>query len=236
MSILLLFMGFDLLSHNISHSLENIGDHEPHVAHDHAPSPISARAMALISLLAIASTLVSAVMLRNHARIAKAMRLTSLRFLPAILSNPTHLLTLSCSIVQLLMPLLDLPSFVLVDQALSTAMALLMTVLGYQLVKTLGSILLMSYSGEGSIADVLRDIETDPSVKTIEEAKFWQVHYGLCMANLKLRVRGTEDSLTKVRERISAIVKARLGGSDDAKGTSSSQHWEISTQLIIEKD
>lgn len=237
MSILLLFMGFDLLSHNISHGLENVGDHEPHVAHDHTPNPLSSRSVALISLLAIASTLISAVMLENHARIAKSMRITSLSFLPSVLSNPTHLLTLSCSAVQLLIPIFSLDHVRYVDGGLSFAMAGLMTVLGIQLVKTLGSMLLMSYSGQGNIADVLREIEADPTVKTIDEAKFWQVHYGLSMANLKLRVRGTEDSLAKVRERVAAVIKSRLGGGDERDAKSAGfQHWEISTQLIIDKD
>ena len=45
------------------------------------------------------------------------------------------------------------------------------------------------------VADVLREIESEPSVERVDEAQFWQVHYGLCMANLKLSVaRGCDDA------------------------------------------
>lgn len=226
MSILLLFMGFDLLSHNISHVLEEIGNNEAHVEHLH--DRVSARGTALVSLLAIASTLVSAVMLQNHARIARSMRVSSLSFLPSVLSNPSHLLTLSCSGILLLLPILSFDSYTWVDRGLSTAMALFMCLLGFQLVKTLGAMLLMSYSGDG-IAELLRDIETDPTVKAVEEAKFWQVHYGLSMANLKLRVRGTEEALNKLRERTTSLIRTKLGGDGG-------QMWEVSTQFVIEKD
>ncbi len=90
--------------------------------------------------------------------------------------------------------------------------------------------LLMSYSGAG-VADVMRDIESDPSVTAIEEARFWQVHYGLCMANLQLRVRGTEDGFQKLRERVTSLIKNRLGGGYGSGG----QRWEVSTQLNVDR-
>ncbi len=229
MSILLLFMGFDLISHNAAHLLEGIGEHEPHREHKHGR--VSPGSVDLVSLLAIISTLVSAVMLKNHARIAKSMRFASLSFLPSILSNPSHLLTLSCSGLLLLLPLLSFDMYTWLDRGLSVTMALAMCLLGFQLVKTLGAMLLMSYSGTG-VSEVLRDIETDPSVVAVEEAKFWQVHYGLCMANLKLRVSGPEDSLARLRERSTSMVRNKLGGGYGAGG----QSWEVSTQLTLEKD
>ena len=228
MSILLLFMGFDLISHNAGHYLEGIGDHEPH--HDHEHGAVSARSVYFVSSMAIVSTLISAMMLENHARIAKAMRFASITFLPRRLNNPSHLLTISCSAMLLVMPLLTVDAFGWYDQAMSTAMAMLMCLLGYELVKTLGAMLLMSYSG-GGVNEVLQDIEKDPAVRAVEEAKFWQVHYGLCMANLRLRVQGTEESLSKLRGRITSLVKSRLGGTG-----SSGQNWEVSTQLILEKE
>lgn len=103
--------------------------------------------------------------------------------------------------------------------------------------------LLMSYSGPpgqhshastaSNVSQVIQDIETDPAVGKVDEAKFWQVHYGLCMANLKLRVRGTEDSLMRLRERVSSLVRNRLGG---GYGGGGGQSWEVSTQLVLEKD
>jgi hypothetical protein len=109
-------------------------------------------------------------------------------------------------------------------------MALSMCFLGVRSVKTLGSMLLMSYSGPG-VSDVIKDIEADPAVFGVDDARFWQVHYGLCMANLKLRVSGTEDSLGRLREKISSLIRNRLGGGYGTGG----QKWEVSLQFTIER-
>lgn len=232
MSILLLFMGFDLLSHSAGHFLTEIGEHEPHRSHNH--TRVSPGSIDLVAVLAIASTLLSAVMLKNHARMAKAMRIGRLAFLPSVLNNPSHLLTIGCSTVLLLMPLLSLDMYTWLDRALSTSIASLMCLLGAQLVRTLGSMLLMSYAErrEGEIASVLADIESDPGVKAVEEAKFWQVHYGLCMANLKIRVaKGVgEDLATKLRERVTNLVKNRLGGAYGSVADGGTR-WEVSTAV-----
>lgn len=227
MSVLLLFMGFDLISHTSQHVLEGIG-HEPHRQHEH--DRVSPGSVDLASLLAIVSTLISALGLKNHARIGKAMRFAYMDSLPSILANPSHFLTLSCSALLLLLPLLSIRMYVWLDRTLSTTIAVSMCVLGVRLVTALGSMLLMSYSG-GGVPDVLRDIESDPAVTAIEDARFWQAHYGLCMANLKLRVRGTEESLTRLRERIASLIRNRLAGGYGSGG----QKWEVSTQLTVEK-
>jgi Co/Zn/Cd efflux system component len=221
LSIFLVFTGFDLISHNAKHALEGIG-HTPHHSHKHERVDVTA-------VLALVSTLISAVGLKNHARIGKAMRFVAIESLPPVLSNPSHFLTLSCSAILLLLPLLSLHAYTWIDKSLSATMAVCMCVLGVRLAKTLGSMLLMSYSGPG-IPDVIRAIEADSAVMKIEDAKFWQVHYGLGMANLKLRVRGTEDSLLRLRERLTSLIRNRLGGGYGGGG----QKWEVSVQFIID--
>ena len=228
MSVFLLFMGMDLISHNLQHLLERVGSHEPHHSHDHGR--VSSGEVDSASLLAIVSTVVSASVLGNHARIGKAMRFAYIESLPSILANPSHFLTISCSALLLLLPLLSIDMYLWLDRALSGTIAISMCVLGFRLVKTLGFMLLMSYNGNG-VSDVMRDIESDPSVTAIEEARFWQVHYGLCMANLQLRVRGTEDGLARLSERVTSLIKNRLGGGYGTGG----QKWEVSTQLNIDR-
>ena len=79
---------------------------------------------------------------------------------------------------------------------------------------------------------VIDEIETDPGVSAVEEARFWQVHYGLCMANLKLRYRDGSaygDEMTRIRQQITSLVRQRLG---ETKG----MHWEISVQMAVERD
>jgi len=109
---------------------------------------------------------------------------------------------------------------------MSLAIALSMCFLGVHLGKNVGSMLLMSYAGKG-VPEVIRDIETDPAVLEVEEAKFWQAHYGVGMANLKLRVTGPEESLLKLRERLTSLVRNRLSGGYGSGG----QRWEVSFQF-----
>ncbi|KAJ6120608.1 hypothetical protein N7523_004888 [Penicillium sp. IBT 18751x] len=227
MCVLLMFMGLDLISHNLQHFLEKSG-HEPH--HMHVHERVSLGSVDITAVLAISSTLVSAIGLRNHARIGKAMRFGYIESLPSVLSNPSHFLTLSCSTLLLLLPLVSIRIYDWLDKLLSGTIALSMCFLGVRLVKTLGSMLLMSYSGQG-VSDVIKDIEADPAVFGIDDARFWQVHYGLYMANLKLRVSGTEDSLGRLREKISSLIRNRLGGGYGTGG----QKWEVSLQFTIEK-
>ena len=228
LSVLLLFMGLDLISHNMQHLLEDSG-HEAHHAHDHERASLGN--IDITALLAILSTLISAIGLKNHARIGKSMRFAYIESLPSVLSNPSHFLTLSCSALLLLLPLLSIQLYLWLDRILCGAIAISMCVLGVRLVKTLGSMLLMSYSGRG-VSEVMRDIEADPTVCQVDDARFWQVHYGLCMANLKLRVTGSEDNLARLRERVSSLIRNRLGG---GYGTGGGQKWEISLQFIVEK-
>ncbi|KAL3456888.1 cation efflux family protein family [Aspergillus heterothallicus] len=227
MCVLLLFMGMDLISHNLQHFLESSG-HEPH--HSHAHERVSLGSVDFTALLAISSTLISAIGLRNHGRIGKAMRFGYIESLPSVLSNPSHFLTLSCSALLLVLPLVSVQLYNWLDVLLSSTISVSMCIIGVRLVKTLGSMLLMSYSGPG-VSDVVRDIEADPSVHAVDDARFWQVHYGLCMANLKLRVSGSEENLSRLRERVSSLIRNRLGGGYGGGG----QKWEISVQFTIER-
>jgi len=228
MSVGLLFMGLDLISHGLTHALENSGGHEAHHADTH--ERISPGSIDLAALCGIVSTLVSAILLKNHARIGKVMRLSAIANLPSVLSNPSHFLTLSCSTLLLLLPLLSIQMYVWLDRTLSFSVAFSMVALGWIQGWTLGKMLLMSYSGPG-VSDIMYDLETDPAIRAVEEAKFWQVHYGLCQANLKLRVRNLEE-IGRLRDRIGSMVRNRLGGGYGSGG----HRWEISTQITLEKD
>ena len=227
MAVFLAFTGMDLISHNLNHILEDLGDHESH--HPHSHERVSAGEVDSAALLGIVSTIISALFLKNHARIGKAMRFAYIESLPSILGNPSHFLTISCSTIMLLLPLLSIKVYLWIDRGLSYIIAASMCYVGFRLGKNIGLMLLMSYSGPG-VGEIMRDIETDPSVMAVEEARFWQVHYGLCMANLQLRVRGTEDSLAKLVDRVTSLVKNRLGGGYGAGG----QKWEVNLQLNID--
>ncbi|TVY49078.1 putative zinc transporter zrg17 [Lachnellula cervina] len=229
MSVFLLFMSFDLISHNLKHVLESLGSHQPH--HPHSHHRVSPGSIDSAAVLSIVATLISAVLLENHKRIGKAMRFVYLDNLPGILSNPAHLLTLSCSTLMLILPLLSISIYIWLDRLLCTLIAIAMFLLGTRLAMAQGLMLLMSYSGAG-VSEVMQQVVREPMVVGVEEARFWQVHFGLCMANLKLRVTGDETQVGKLRERIVVLVRNRLGG---GYGKGSGLKWEVTVQCTIEK-
>ncbi|KXL47110.1 hypothetical protein M433DRAFT_64475 [Acidomyces richmondensis BFW] len=230
LAVFIAFMGLDVFSHGIQHSLENLGHHESHSAHSHAR--VATGSIDTASLLSIVTTLVSAVLLKNHVRIGRAVRLELMASWGKILSNPSHFLTLSCSTLLLILPFLNMQHYKSFDLIFSFLVAGLMIALGVRLGTSLASMLLMSYRSSGrdrrAVRDVIEGIEADPGVGKVEEARFWQVHYGLCMANLKLRCRG-ENDMTRVRQRIMNLIRQRLG---EVKGVT----WEITVQTAREKD
>ena len=237
MAVFISFMGLDILSHGIEHSLENLGTHEPHTSHAHSRVP--AGSVDVASLLAIISTLVSAIGLKNHKRIGKATNFSLIAGWGKILGNPSHVLTLSCSALLLVLPLLSVQTYTVFDLLFSFLIAGMMITLGFRLGTSLASMLLMSYKPSSSsssdsktaVRDVIADIGTDPGVSAVEEARFWQVHYGLCMANLKLRYYGNGsaggygDEMTRIRQRVTSLIRQRLGGK-----------WEVSLQMGVERD
>ena len=257
MSVFLVFGGFDLLSHNFKHVLESVGSHAPHhpPGHGHGHdlgggegvedgAAISAGTVDLASLAAVLSTLVSAYGLKNHERIRRVMRPSYFSsFLPEILANPFHSLTLFFSFLMLLLPLLSVASFGWLDKLICVAIAVSMFVLGTRLAIAQGFMLLMSYSSQrkqtstfgvdgrdSDTDDVVREIESEPHVSRVDEAQFWQVHYGLCMATLKLCViRGCDDvALGQLRQRVGRIVQNRLG---EGYGKGGALKWEVTLQM-----
>lgn len=231
MSVFLLFMGFDLISHNLKHVLESVGSHTPHHPHSHTEESISGGKIDLAAGASIVATLISAFGLKNHARIGKAMRFTYISSLPSVLSNPSHFLTISTSLTMFILPLLSITPYLWVDRLLCTIIAISMFALGVRLAMAQGLMLLMSYSGNG-VSEVVQEIASEPMVTGVEEARFWQVHYGLCMANLKLRVRGEDAAVAKLRERISLLVRNRLGG---GYGKGNGVKWEVTTQFSLDR-
>jgi divalent metal cation (Fe/Co/Zn/Cd) transporter len=231
MAVFIAFMGLDILSHGIEHSLENLGTHEPHTSHAH--SRVGTKSVNIASLLSILSTLVSAILLKNHKRIGKATNITLISNLGKTLGNPSHILTLSCSILLLVLPFLgSAHTYTIVDTGFSFLIALLMITLGVRLGTSLAAPLLLSYKApssgkhkDASVRSVIREIEEEREISGVEEAKFWQVHYGLCMANMKLRVRGGAEEMARVRQKVTSLVRQRLGGK-----------WEVSLQVAVERD
>ncbi|KAK0719838.1 cation efflux family-domain-containing protein [Lasiosphaeris hirsuta] len=232
--------------------------HHPHVGHAGTARYVNPGTVDTASLAAVVSTLVSAYGLRNHGRIRRVMRvplpyLTSILPGAGILANPFHFLTMCFSFLMLLLPLVSIPYFVWLDRVICAAIAGSMFVLGTRLAIAQGLMLLMSYSGQAdfnnsgssgaekktdslvggsssTVSAVVREIESEPQVARVDEAQFWQVHYGLAMANLKVcLVRGSDDStLSQLRSRLARVVQNRLG---EGYGRGGNLRWEVTVQM-----
>ncbi|KAI5836810.1 cation efflux family-domain-containing protein [Morchella snyderi] len=234
MAVLLLFMGFDTLSHAAEHLVEGLFDNDgggggggesPHAAHMHAVR-VSAGSVDLAALAALASSLVSGLVLKNHARIGRAVVVAS-----AVQVNPAHLLTVVASLTLLVLPLASVGVSSVLDRGMAVAMAVAMVAMGVRLVRVLGGMLLMSYGGAARVAEVVRAIEEDEAVTGVVDARFWQVHHGLCMACLKVGVAAGavgEAGEKGLRERVGRLVRERLGGGGAGPGR---VRWEVSVQV-----
>jgi len=232
LAVFIAFMGFDILSHGIEHTLERTGGHVPHHVHEERKSS----SITLAALSAIITTLVSAILLKNHARISRAMRVDFMAGWGNILGNPSHFMTLSFSTILLFISLFHGNDNKWVDTILSGVIAIAMITLGARLGIALSSILLMSYSGPGGldgITSLINEMEADPMISEIQEVKFWQIHYGLAMATLKLKYKSSAygDDVAAIRKRLTKLIQDRLGGGNG----SGRLKWEITTQLVIER-
>ncbi|KKA27411.1 hypothetical protein TD95_000470 [Thielaviopsis punctulata] len=239
MSVVLLFGGFDLVSHGVKHYLSDGHAHDLNHDndHDHAADVV------LACFSAISATLLSAYGLRNHARISRAMRVSYLSALPSLLSNPFHVLTFASSSLLLGLSFVgsNAAHYALLDASICAAIAVAMFALGFRLAVAQGLMLLMSYGGtatglflsDNQVPRIVREVEEEPEVTKVEDAQFWQVHYGLGLANLQLRVaKGVDEvALSKLRVRVSNLVQNRLG---EGYGQGSSLRWEVTVQTTVD--
>lgn len=85
----------------------------------------------------------------------------------------------------------------------------------------------MSYSGAG-VDELVSELEAEEGVTEVQEAKVWQVHYGLAMASFRIRVR-TREGGERVREGISRMVRKWLGG-----GEGQGVRWEVSCMVAVD--
>ncbi|CAI4211299.1 unnamed protein product [Parascedosporium putredinis] len=111
--------------------------------------------------------------------------------------------------------------------------AIFMFGLGLRLAVSQGLMLLMSYGGNKSVDGVIKEIDADPGIGHVEEAQFWQVHYGLGMANLRIRVpKGSDEgALSRLRHRVASLVQDRLG---EGYGQGGSLRWDVTVQMMTD--
>ncbi|OAA56964.1 cation efflux family protein [Niveomyces insectorum RCEF 264] len=185
-------------------------------------------------------------------------------------ASPFHVLTVAVSLVLLMLPLLLVAVPPWLDRLLCLTIAVSMLLLGTRLAVAQGRMLLLSYAGRdrgyeqqqqqqltvgassagtmqhaSSVASILDAIAAEPQVARVEDAQFWQVHYGLCLANLRVRMVRSSSSSTgggngpsdddaarrQLRTRIARLIQNRLG---EGYGRGTSLRWEVTVQTSMD--
>lgn len=249
LSVALIFMGGDLMSHSVESVVEvfydadhGVHDHSDHAksAHGHAhshgkaqggPSVLSTTDL-ILTLLAIAVTCISAYGLKNHERIGKAMRHNGLAQLPlpSFLSNPSHLMTITSSLAicsYLLFP--GSPSEVL-DSIVTPLIAMSMCYVGWQLAKSLGGMLIMSFPGVNRISEIEQQVLAENLVKSVSDVSFWQVHHNLCLVSMRIEMNeasSVEEQALKARA--AEIAKSIL--TPDYEDMMDDVRWETTIDI-----
>ncbi|AOW01129.1 cation efflux family-domain-containing protein [Yarrowia lipolytica] len=230
LSVALIFMGGDLLSHSVETVVEVFYDAD-HVVHDHnsdmtsvphaddhghrnthghghghskdGTSVLSGTDLS-ITILALLVTVISAYGLKNHQRIGKAMRHNTLAQLPlpSFLSNPSHLMTITSSLAIISYLLFPGSGSEVLDSIVTPIIALSMCYVGWQLAKSLGGMLIMSFPGVNRISDIEQAILAENLVKSVSDVSFWQVHHNLCLVSMRIEMNqasSMEEQALKAR-------------------------------------
>jgi divalent metal cation (Fe/Co/Zn/Cd) transporter len=225
LSVSLIFMGGDIMSHVVQDMVQSIYD-PGHHSHEHG-KPVHSHGAGIVDvhdslswaslvfrvMLGVLATVVSAVGLDNHSRISRTMHRdeSAISWMPSILSNPSHFMTLTFSIAILLFPLLGASGYVFVDALLTPVIAGSMCYIGWLHAKGLAGMLVMSYPGTDHITEIDAEIHKDPLVSSVSDISLWQVHHELWLASMKIVMTGTDTDERALRERASFIVREIMG-------------------------
>lgn len=239
LSVALIFVGGDIMSHTIQDMASVIYASEGEHIHSHgrdihyhscdvgaAHGAMHWTSMVFRVLLGLLATLISAISQGNNSRIGRTLRYGGMAIssLPLVFSNPLHLLTALFSCGVLLFPLLGPSGYHVVDSILTPLIAGSMCYVGWMLAKALGGMLVMSYPGADSTDEIERQIEQDPLVLSVTDISLWQVHHDLWLASLRIDIRGSDKDEQEIRERAAKIIKEVMG--DDG-----SVQWETTVDI-----
>ncbi|KAK9239298.1 cation efflux family-domain-containing protein [Lipomyces kononenkoae] len=209
----LLFMGIDIGAHLCENFMKHaITESAPH---DHESERFYARGTSIVVMLEIMATIVSSIVFMNHERVGTAVQFSYIKKLKYGLNNPLYLTTICSCLVILSLPIwTSEPWYSTIDSMLAVVIALAMCFVGWMTALTLGRMLLMGFDGRCARM-ILDEIQADRHVKSIEESRMWQVHYGLCIINIKLQLQSSAVDEAAVRANVNKIIgdvlKANLG-------------------------
>lgn len=224
LSILLIFMGGDIMSHCIQEFVGTLYGGEAAHSHGHSHNHgdegmIHWTRITITVCLAIIVTIVSAVGLDNHTRISRALRNSgqapAFSYLPWILSNPSHFVTVTFSAMILVFPFVADNTRRVIDTILTPCIAGSMCYMGWMLAKSLGGMMVMSFPGENRIDEVEQEVLKLPSVVSVSNISVWQVHHSVWLACMKVVMNGSEAQEQHIRERASRLIQDIMGAASE---------------------
>ncbi|KAK9468535.1 hypothetical protein V1512DRAFT_203597 [Lipomyces arxii] len=209
----ILFMGFDIGSHLCENFVKKVIAEA--VPHDHEAERFFARGSSFVIMMAMFVTVVSSIVFKNHERTGTAVQFSYIRKLPYGLNNPLYMTTISSCLLLLSLPIwTSEPWYGTVDSLSAVAIAFMMCFVGWMTALTLGRMLLMGFDG-ACAQMILKELQADADIKSVEESRMWTVHYGLCIINIRLKLQGPHVNENLVRTNVNRIIgdvlKANMG-------------------------
>ncbi|EEB08375.1 cation diffusion family zinc membrane transporter Zrg17 [Schizosaccharomyces japonicus yFS275] len=210
LSVILLFLGLNLLKEPAEHAIEEWGnmdpgaDEKPHIH---------------LTLSLILSVIVSGLSMlgkqpRSHVRMLNHRFFHGLTFVPAV--------------ILMVLLLLGIPVGSVASHIFALSIAVTAVVVGFSIAKRLGIMLLQTYPSSESLTECIELIRKDARISNVDSVSIWQPHYNTCIANFSLSLSMGERGQATIRSDVTRIVQQTLG---TFYGAGLQPKWEVTVQI-----
>ncbi|EPX74529.1 cation diffusion family zinc membrane transporter Zrg17 [Schizosaccharomyces octosporus yFS286] len=212
-SILLLFLGLNLLKEPAEHAIEDWGN----IQHSEHAGVEGAHIQSIFSI-SVALLLSGGALLFDRSHI-HSQRLDS-RFFHGLTFVPSSILFVLRSV--------GIQVGSLVSHIFAISIAVTVVIVGFSIAKSLAMLLLLTYSSKEKVLQCVSLIKEDSRIEQLNSATIWQPHYNTCIANISISVRGSEREQISIREDVTKIIQKTVGS---IFGTGVQPKWEITIDI-----
>lgn len=229
LSVSLIFVGCDLISHFVEEFMVSFFDHE--AGHDHSSghnhhntssshsADISLPLYEFFVLLTVITTLISSNFIVNKESVNSMI--TNFSFLKnTIVNNPTHFITLLFSGYLFIYPFVSsFDSDFKINQVSTLFISVLICYIGWKIVRFLGCIILLTYPNtkqrfniiSNKILTDVKDLSQFKSNYTVSNLIIFRVHLNLLTVFMSIKmVGGSDDDELSVRCQVNDIIKKHI--------------------------
>ncbi|CCH46785.1 putative membrane protein [Wickerhamomyces ciferrii] len=234
LSISLIFVGCDLISHFIEEFMISFFDDNNSTSHDHSSGhnhhhkssslDINIFTYEFFIIFAAITTLISSNFIVVKDNINNMIK--NFKFLSKtnFINNPTHFITLLFTIYLSLYPVvININSDFKINEISTLFISILICYIGWKIVSYLGSILLLTYPGTKSqfnsisnlISDEIKSLNQFKSNYSIQNFVIFRVHSKLLVVFIHIKmVGGSDDDEISLRYQINEIIKTHIKQTD----------------------